>query len=224
MGYDWVCVDLEHGAIDLESMTGIFRALDAGGAEPVARLPFDDTIWIKRTLDAGARGIIVPMVNTVAQAEHAVAEAKYPPLGRRGYGFSRANMHGMDFPQYVREANDEIAVVVQIEHRDGIANLDRILEVEGVDGAFIGPYDLSGSYGKTGEFDCPEMVAALVEFRAACARHQKAAGMHIVHPDGDNIRQAIADGYTMIALGIDAVFLAAGATEALRAARPGGEL
>ena len=216
VGFDWVAVDLEHGVIDLESMTNVFRAIELHGAVPVARLPFNDPIWIKRVLDAGAGGLIIPMTNSREEAEAAIQQAKYPPLGRRGYGYSRANSYGLDFERSIEEANREIAVVMQIEHRDGIQNLDAILSVKGVDAAFIGPLDLSGSFGKTGQLDCPEMVQALSTFLAACARRHIAPGMHLVHPTGANIQQAFDDGYTMIALGLDISLLAASAQAALR--------
>ena len=219
LGFDWICVDLEHGVIDIETMANIFRAVDAGGSVPVARLPCTDPTWIRRALDAGARGLIIPSVNTAEQAHAVVRQAKYPPLGERGFGYSRANLYGVDFEDYIREANDEIGVVVQIEHRDAITAIDSILIVEGVAGAFIGPMDLSGSFGKAGQLDAPEMVAALATFRRACREHNMVAGIHIVRPDRGNIEAAVRDGYSMIALGIDNVFLAAGAQRALEIAR-----
>lgn len=206
-GFDWVCVDLEHGAIDLETTTDIFRTLDAFDCVPVARLPLNDPVWIHRTLDAGARALIIPMVKTAGEAEAAVREAKYPPRGARGYGYSRANMHGMDFAEYIATANDEIAMVMQIEHKDAIGNLEGILDVPGVDGLFIGPLDLSGSMGITGQLDHPQMVAALDRYRAACQDRKTTAGMHIVRPNPENIAKAIEQGYTLIALGLDNVFL-----------------
>lgn len=221
-GFDWVCVDFEHGAIDLETATNIFRALDAFGCVPVGRLPANDPIWIHRVLDAGARGLIVPMVNTAAQARGAVAEAKYPPRGVRGFGFSRANRYGADFHDAVAEANDEIAVIVQIEHKDAIANLDAILSTEGVDGAFIGPMDLSGSMGLTGQFDHPDVVAALDAFLAACRDHGVAAGMHVIRPTGQAVRDCIGRGYTLLALGLDVTLLHNAATACLSAARGEG--
>ena len=217
-GFDWACVDLEHGAIDLETMANIFRTLDGFDCVPVARLPLNDPVWIHRTLDAGARGMIIPMVKTAAEAEAAIRESKYPPRGVRGYGYSRANMHGMDFAEYIASANDEIAMIMQIEHKDAIANIDSILEVPGVDGVFIGPLDLSGSMGITGQLDHPQMVAALDKYRAACRSHRMAAGTHIVRPNEQNIRKAIDDGYTLIALGLDNVFLDEGAKAGLKAA------
>jgi 2-dehydro-3-deoxyglucarate aldolase len=215
-GFDWVCVDMEHGATDLESMTHIFRALDGFGCVPVARLPLNDPIWIHRSLDAGARGLIIPMVNTPEQAEAAVREAKFPPRGARGFSYNRACMHGRDFAEYVAEANDEIATIVQIEHKDAIANLDAILQVDGVDGVFIGPMDLSGSMGIVGQLEHPDMVAALDKYLAACKAHGVAAGTHIVHPNDRNVREAIAQGYTLIALGLDIVYLTEGAAAALK--------
>lgn len=217
-GFDWVCVDLEHGAIDLETMANIFRTIDGFDCVPVARLPLNDPVWIHRTLDAGARGMIIPMVKTAAEAEAAIRESKYPPRGVRGYGYSRANMHGMDFAEYIASANDEIAMIMQIEHKDAIANIDAILEVPGVDGVFIGPLDLSGSMGITGQLDHPQMIAALDKYRAACKSHKMAAGTHIVRPNEQNIRKAIDEGYTLIALGLDNVFLDEGARAGLKAA------
>jgi len=215
---DWVCVDLEHGAIDLETMADIFRALDAFGCTTVARLPINDPVWIHRTLDAGAQALIIPMVKTAEEAEAAVSQAKYPPRGMRGYGYSRANTHGMDFDAYVNSANDDIAMIMQIEHKDAISNLDAILSVPDVDGLFIGPLDLSGSMGVTGQLDHPDMVAALSEYLAACSAHGTVAGTHIVRPTAAAIEAAVGDGYTLIALGVDNVFLDQGITAALKAA------
>jgi 2-keto-3-deoxy-L-rhamnonate aldolase RhmA len=215
-GMDWICVDLEHGAIDLEMMTHIFRTVDAFDCVPVARLPLNDPIWIHRALDAGARGLIIPMVNTAQEAEAAVREAMYPPRGVRGFGYSRANMHGMDFEDYISRCNDELVLVMQIEHKDALENLDAILEVPDVDGLFIGPLDLSGSMGLTGQMDHPRVIESLDHYRKACQAHNKPAGMHIVRPDETNVRSMIDNGYTLIALGLDNVFIAEGAQAALR--------
>ena len=218
-GFDWVCVDLEHGGIDLETMTDLFRTLDGFDCVSVARLPLNESIWIHRTLDAGARGLIVPMVKTADEAEAAVREAKYPPRGTRGFGYGRANMHGVDFDAYIASANDEIAMIMQIEHKDAIPNLDAILDVDGVDGVFIGPYDLTGSMGLTGQMSHPDVVAALDTYLDACGRHETSAGIHIVRPDADNVRDAVDQGYTLIALGVDAVFLYGAARAAAESTR-----
>jgi 2-keto-3-deoxy-L-rhamnonate aldolase RhmA len=217
-GFDWVCVDLEHGAIDLEKMTDIFRTIDAYDCTPVARLPYNDPVWIHRTLDAGARGLIVPMVNSAEEADKAITEAKYPPRGKRGFGYSRANMHGIDFENYINEANSEIAIIMQIEHKDAIANLEEIAAVDGVDGFFIGPLDLSGSMGITGQLEHPSMVAALDKYKAVCKDFDLSAGTHIVRPNATNIKSAIEQGYTLIALGLDNVFLDESSKAVLKAA------
>lgn len=217
-GFDWVCVDLEHGVIDLETMTNIFRALAGFDCVPVARLPINDPVWIHRSLDAGAQALIIPMVKTADEAESALREAKYPPRGVRGFGYSRANMHGTDFNEYIASANDEIAMVMQIEHKDAIANLDAILDTRGVDGLFVGPLDLSGSMAITGQMEHPDMVAALERYRAACRAHGTSAGLHIIRPDEKNVQQALNQGYTLIALGLDNVFLDERARACLKAA------
>lgn len=217
-GFDWICVDLEHGAIGIETMTNIFRTIDAFDCVPVARLPINDPVWICRTLDAGARGLIIPMVKTAEEAEFAISKAKYPPRGERGYGYSRANLHGIDFENYITTANEEIAIIAQIEHKDGIDNLESILQVPDVDGVFIGPLDLSGSYGKVGQLESPEMIDAIQKYLNICEKYKKSAGMHIVRPNQENVKAALKLGYTLIALGLDNVFLDEGATNALKAA------
>jgi 2-dehydro-3-deoxyglucarate aldolase len=218
-GFDWVCVDLEHGAIDIESMTNIFRTVDAFDCVPVARLPLNDPIWIHRSLDAGARALIIPMVKNAAEAEAAIREAKYPPRGVRGFGYSRANMHGMDFEEYIASANDEIAMIMQIEHKDAIENLEEIVNVPGVDSLFIGPLDLSGSMGITGQLKHPDMVAALEKYKSVANAKSLSYGTHIVRPDSENISDAVSQGYTMIALGLDNVFLDQASTTAIRDAK-----
>jgi 2-dehydro-3-deoxyglucarate aldolase len=220
-GFDWVCVDLEHGAIGIESMTDILRTLAGFGCAPVVRVPANDPVWIHRCLDAGAQGLIVPMVNTAAEAEAAVQEAKYPPRGRRGYGYARANAHGAKFAEYARRANDGIAVIVQIEHKDAVENLEQILDVEGLDGTFIGPYDLSGSFGVPGQLDHPAVRKALARYRRVCAGRGMATGIHVVRPDARNVREAVAQEYSLIALGMDTVFLQESARSALNQANPG---
>ncbi len=218
-GFDWVCADLEHGVIDLEGTAGLFRAIELAGCVPVARLPLNDPIWIHRVLDAGARGLIVPMVNTAAEAEKAVHEAKYPPRGGRGFGYSRANQYGGGFKKYIESANDEIAMVMQIEHHVAVSNLESILDVPGVDGVFIGPLDLSGSMGITGKLKHPKMTAALRRYRDVCAQRKKSFGTHLISPTAESIEEAIQEGYTLLALGLDIVFLRESAGAAVRGAR-----
>ena len=219
IGFDWVCADLEHGVIGIEALAGIFRALSGFDCVPVARVPVNDPVWIRRSLDAGARGIIVPMINTAEEAERAVRAAKYPPRGERGFGYCRANWHGIDFAEHARTANDDVAVILQIEHVRAIENLEGIAAVEDVDALFIGPYDLSGSLGVPGELEHPKVLAALERFRAACRERGMAMGLHLVRPTAESIRRAVGQGYALLALGLDTVFMESAAQAALAAAR-----
>jgi 2-keto-3-deoxy-L-rhamnonate aldolase RhmA len=189
------------------------------GPAPLARVRENDTLAIRQILDLGAQGVIVPLVHTAADAERAVRAAKYPPRGVRGYGFSRTNNWGRDFAAYAARANDDVAVVVMIESKEGVANIDAILAVDGVDGVFVGPYDLSGSCGVPGQTAHARVQAGCRRVLDACRTAGKSAGLHIVLPTPESIRQAIADGYTFLALGVDSVFLAQGARAVLAAAQ-----
>jgi 2-keto-3-deoxy-L-rhamnonate aldolase RhmA len=220
-GFDWVCVDLEHGIVGLETMAGIFRALSGFDCLPVARVPANDPVWIRRSLDAGARAVVVPMVNSAEEAERAVRAAKYPPRGVRGFGYCRANAYGTDFAAYARTANDETAVILQVEHIKAIENLEGIAAVEGVDALFVGPYDLSGSLGAPGELEHPKVLAALERFRTICRERGMAMGLHLVRPSEESVRRSLAEGYTLLALGLDTVFMEIGASRALEWARRG---
>jgi len=217
--FDWICVDLEHGSIEIDGLTNLFNAIEKQEVVPVVRLPMNDPIWIRRTLDAGALGLVIPMVNSAEEIESAIQYAKYSPRGKRGYGYSRANCYGRDFEDYIAQANENIAVIAQIEHKDGIANLDSILKVPDLDAVFIGPLDLSGSYGKTGQLDCPEMRSALASFLESCKLHNICPGLHIVRPDEISVRNAIQQGYKMIALSVDGVLLEMAASQILKTAR-----
>ncbi len=217
-GYDWLGVDCEHSDIDVEGFTALIRGMYGRGSVPLARVRENDTLAIRQMLDAGAQGVIVPLVNTADAARKAVAAAKYPPQGIRGFCFSRMNDYGCDFDDYAATANDNIAVVVMIESKQAVENIDAILAVDGVDAVFIGPYDMSGSYGLTGQPDHPVIRDACRTVIDACATHGKSAGLHLVKPTPENIAQTIADGFTFIALGVDMVFLDQAARSALTAA------
>ena len=186
------------------------------GVVPFARVRENDTLAIRQMLDMGAMGVIVPMVNSKEEAARAVAAAKYPPMGVRGFCWGRMNRWGMDFDSYAATANEDIAVVVMIESKQAVESIDDILSVDGVDGVFIGPYDMSGSYGVVGQTGHPIIKQACKTVAEACRRHGKAAGMHIVIPTEENLSQARADGYSFIAVGTDILFLQQGARDALR--------
>lgn len=215
VGFDWVAADCEHADIDVENFTNLARAMCGHNVAPMVRVRENDDLAIRQMLDAGAQGVIVPLVNTAEEARRAVAAAKYPPLGVRGFAFCRANNWGHDFASYAAQANEQVAVVVMIESKLAVDNIDEILDVDGVDGVFIGPYDMSGSYGVTGQTSHPLIQAACAEVVAACQRHKKSAGLHVVQPSEESINKACADGFTFIALGVDTVFIDQAARTAL---------
>ena len=204
---DWICIDMEHGVIDIESMTNLIRTIEKFDIVPIVRIPKNDYIWIHRVLDAGAKGLIIPMVKTADEARDVVKEALYPPLGQRSFGYSRANVYGKDFDNYVRTANEEISIVIQIEHIEAINNLDFILDVKGINATFIGPYDLSGSIGLPGDFERDEYQNALKFYISQSLELSVIKGIHIVRPTDEKIKFAVNTGYKMVAIGTDAVFL-----------------
>lgn len=218
-GFDWIAADMEHTDIDNAGFAAVARAMYGRGPAPLARVRENDTLAIRQVLDLGAQGVIVPLVNTAEEAERAVRAAKYPPRGVRGFSFSRMNDWGVDFDRYAAAANDAIAVVVMIESRTAVENIDSILAVDGVDGVFIGPYDLSGSYGLAGQTAHPQVQAGCRRVLDAARSAGKAAGLHVVVPTAAAIAKAAADGFTFIALGLDTVFLNTGARAALACIR-----
>lgn len=216
-GLDFLCVDAEHGDGDLSTITNTLRGM--GDVPGFVRVRENDTLAIRQALDCGAQGILVPLVETAEGARHAVRAAKYPPEGVRGFAFVRANGWGSRFDAYAQAANRETAVIVMIESALAIENIDAILSVEGLDGVLIGPYDLAGSYGVIGQTDHPLVHGARREMLAACKRHGKAAGFHLVSPTPQAIAALIAEGFTLLALGMDTVFIADGARRAVAHAK-----
>jgi 2-dehydro-3-deoxyglucarate aldolase len=202
-GFDWLVVDLEHTTISIEQAGELIRIIDLCGIAPLVRLTSNHPDQIKRVMDAGAHGIIVPMVNSVEEAIKAVSSTRYAPRGGRGVGLARAQRYGSGFKDYLQWQEDGPVVIVQIEHRDALNQLDDILTVSGVDGFIIGPYDLSCSMGIPGQFDDPEFKIAMDRILAAGQRVGISAGLHIVEPDQLRLSQAIKEGYRFIAYSVD---------------------
>jgi len=207
-GFDWLVVDMEHAAISIWQMQQLIQIIDLAGCVPLVRVGSNDPALIKRVMDAGAHGVIVPMVNSKADAQKAVDAVQYPPLGSRGVGLARAQAYGIGFEEYRKWAQEETVLIVQIEHIEGVTNLEDILAVDGVDGFIVGPYDLSGSLGVPGDFDHPSMVDALREVERYIQKGHKVAGYHVVHSNHDELLSRIAEGHRFIAYGDDMVFLA----------------
>lgn len=207
-GFDWLFIDGEHAPLGAMDIQRILQAVH-GGCPCAVRIPANEEVYIKQTLDSGAGGIIVPRVNDAEMARQAVRHAKYPPAGERSVGISRAHGFGRRFDEYVSTANENTAVVVQIEHRDGADNIEAILDVPGVDAVFIGPYDMSASLGRTGELADPEVVRCIHRVRDCCLARQVPVGIFTM--DANAVKPLIEEGYTLIAVGMDAVMLGASA-------------
>ncbi len=213
LGYDWVVVDTEHGAIDIGTMQSIIQAISYTSTVPMVRVAWNDPALIKRALDAGAYGLVIPMVNSPEDAVQAVQAARYPPLGIRSYGGPRARLYGG--VDYFEHANEEIALVVQIEHIDAVNRADKILSVAGVDAFFIGPSDLAISMGIKPGLDQtdPRHVAAVSKVLAAGKKHGVPGGIHVGSAEAANER--IAQGFQFIGLSSDEGFVRSAASSAL---------
>ena len=206
-GFDWLCIDLEHSVTDYYEAQVLIMAIQGKGLKAFVRVGENNVRIIKRILDAGADGIIVPSVNSAAEARKAVNSVKYPPDGQRGVGLSRAQGYGFNFENYRDKISKEIKLIVQIEHINAIRELDEILQIDGIDGTFIGPYDLSGSIGKPGQWDEPEVVEALATYERVVKKYDKLIGFHVVPIDYKLVVEKQNKGYNFIAFGFDAFFL-----------------
>ena len=202
-GYDWLVIDLEHSTIDIGIAGELIRTIDLCGVTPLVRLTSNSADQIKQVMDAGAHGIIVPMVTSVEDAEFAVAATRYAPLGTRGVGLARAHGYGPRFSEYLKWQSDGPVVILQIEHEEAHDDLEAILAVSGEDGLIIGPYDLSCSMGIPGRFEDPRLIKAMTHIRDTAINVGWPAGRHVVEPDVGELRQAIDEGYTFIAYSVD---------------------
>jgi 2-dehydro-3-deoxyglucarate aldolase len=205
-GYDWVAVDMEHGAVAVHQLPDLFRALELGNTLPLARIAHGQPKDCKQALDAGAGGIIVPMIESAEQLVAVRDTCRWPPAGTRGVGFSRANLFGKHFEAYREEAQAPL-LVAMIEHHRAVDELEAILAVDGLDAILIGPYDLSASMGLTAQFDHPDFCATMEKIRTLAAAKSIPAGVHVVAPSPEQLRQRLDEGYRFLAYSIDAVML-----------------
>ena len=218
LGFDWLVVDSEHNAVDIRTLAQMFSAIRAGGTAPMVRIPWNTPENFKRVLDASAWGVVVPMVNSREEAELAVEAARYHPLGRRSVGGGR---HAISFDTaagtYYQHANEQVLLVLQIEHIEGVEQADEILRVEGVDACFIGPNDLAASMGLglgvPLEATEPRLVEAINHVRETSIRHGVAPGIHCSGPAGVN--QRIAEGFQFCAMASELRFLLGGLSDGI---------
>jgi 2-keto-3-deoxy-L-rhamnonate aldolase RhmA len=214
VGFDWLLLDSEHAPAGYETLQRMMQAMNGSNCVPIVRPQWNDPVVIKRVLDMGAYGVLIPWVNTRKEAENAVSYCKYPPDGIRGFGPRRA---GMFDPDYFKTANDELLISIQIETQEALDNLDEILSVPGVDACYIGPWDLSVSlgFGVPPDWEAPRYQAAFDRVLEISAKHNKPAGMFCI---SDTIEWAQEKGFTFNTIEADDHFLLKGARMALEKA------
>ncbi|HPU62149.1 MAG TPA: aldolase/citrate lyase family protein [Bacillota bacterium] len=216
-GFDWVVVDMESGALSCFEVQMLFQAMAPFDVVPMVRVPKNDPKIIGQVLDMGALGVVVPLVNSRAEAEAAVSAAKYPPEGTRGVSVSRAHGYGTRFKEYIDTANEDVLVVIQIEHIDAVNNIDDILSVKGIDAVFIGPADLSGSMGLLGQPRHPEVQEMFNRILEGARRHNIPTGLHTL--SGAEAKEKSDAGFRFIALSSDSELLGVACNDELQIAR-----
>lgn len=206
-GVDFLGIDIEHSTISQEKSQRIIAACHAGGIPCLPRVATHNQEAIKRLLDSGADGVIVPTVETAEQVEKIIEWVKYPPLGKRGYGIARAQGYGHDFQEYTSQWNESSVLIIQIESISAVENIEQLLQFDEVDGAMVGPYDISGSLGIPGKIDHEKVQEASQHVVNACKKFSKACGTQDINPTPESVRAAINTGYTFVVLASDVFIL-----------------
>jgi 2-dehydro-3-deoxyglucarate aldolase len=216
VGYDWLIIDTEHGPFDVLLAQRMLQGV--GGRCPcVVRVPSTEEVWIKKALDIGSAGVLVPLVNTAATAARVARACRYAPAGVRGMGGARAQRYGVGFQDYVERADRDILAIVQAEHIEAVENIEAIVRVPGIDAVFVGPYDLSASMGKPGQIRDPEVTSAIRRVRDAVLGAGLKAGIYC--SDGAAAREFLQQGYSLIGMSTDMSLLVHVAGKELAAAR-----
>jgi 2-keto-3-deoxy-L-rhamnonate aldolase RhmA len=209
LGFEWLMIDTEHAPVNPETLATMVAVLRPGGPTPLVRVGNVDPYLVKQALDVGAEGVLAPLVNIEAQARALVSYAKYPPEGIRGAAAAAASRYGTELGAYLRRANAETLVGVQIETREALENLESIAGVEGVDLLFVGPQDLTLSLGLLDDRSNPKVREAMRRVVNACERHDKVAGTLVIDPAEK--RAALDLGFRFVSLASDVRFLLQGA-------------
>jgi 2-dehydro-3-deoxyglucarate aldolase len=223
-GFEWLVIDLEHTSIDLSTAHQLIATIQANNMKALVRVSKNEEVIIKRVLDMGADGIVVPMVKSQSDAKEAVDYAVYPPKGKRGVGLFRAQQYGLNFNEYKQWVNDELVIIAQIEHINAVKNIEEIVQVDGIDGIIIGPYDLSGSMGHPGEYHRDDVKQAIRDVLAACQKLNVPSGFHVIDSDPAKLQEKINDGCTFLAYSLDFFFLGDSARQGMQTLREGNNI
>ena len=220
-GFEWLCIDLEHTSIDLETAKILITTIHANNMKALVRVSKNEEVAIKKVMDMGADGVIVPMVKTKEDAQMAVDFVQYPPIGKRGVGLYRAQGYGTKFEEYKKWVKEEAIIIAQIEHIEAVNNIEDILSIDGIDGTIVGPYDLSGSMGIPGEYYRKDVQEAIYKVKEACDKHNKPYGFHVIESDPSKLKSRIDEGCTFLAYSLDFFFLGDCAREGMKTIKEG---
>lgn len=215
-GFDWLTIDMEHNSIDPAMMQTLIATIQANNVAALVRVAKNEEVAIKHAMDAGADGVIVPMINSGDDAARAVSYVKYPPKGKRGVGLSRAQKYGNGFNEYIEWLSNHSIVIAQIEHINGIDTIDEILTTDGIDGTIVGPYDLSGSLGVPGQIFSSVVNEAINTYEHKCLEHRKPMGFHIIHPNIETLNIYMSKKYSFLALSTDFLVINSSARNILK--------
>ena len=215
-GFDWFCVDLEHTSITLDKLLPIIISIENQNKTPLVRVGENNPNLIKRVMDCGSHGVIVPNIKNKDEAMQAVSSVKYPPLGSRGVGLFKAQGYGNKFDEYLTWLKNESIVIIQIEHIDAVKNIDEIFSTKGIDGFIIGPYDLSGSMNQPGKFDSKEFSEIINKILKSAKKHGITSGFHSVSSDPLAALKNLKKGYKFFAFSLDAIFLQEAAISSMK--------
>jgi 2-dehydro-3-deoxyglucarate aldolase len=213
--FDWLCIDMEHSSLELSDILNLIISIENNDMIPLVRVGENNANLIKRVMDAGAYGVIIPNVTSTDEVKDAINAVKYPLEGTRGVGLYRAQKYGKSFNEYLKWLKNESIVIIQIEHIDAVNNIDEIFSIPGIDGFMIGPYDLSGSLGKPGELEHPLVNDAINVVLKAGEKHNITAGYHVVNSDPDAALIYQNKGFKFLGISLDSILLGDAAISAM---------
>ena len=206
-GFEWLCIDMEHTSIDLATAKMLITTIHANNIKALVRVSKNEEVAIKKVMDMGADGVIVPMIKSKKDAQMAIDFVKYPPTGKRGVGLYRAQNYGIGFEEYKKWVEEEAIIIAQIEHIEAVKNIEDILRIDGIDGTIVGPYDLSASMGFPGKYNRSDVQKAIKRVELACKKYKKPYGFHVIESDPTKLQQRIDEGCTFLAYSLDFFFL-----------------
>jgi len=220
-GFEWLCIDMEHTSIDLATAKMLITTIHANDMKALVRVSKNEEVAIKKVMDMGADGVIVPMVKNKNEAQMAIDFVKYPPIGKRGVGLYRAQNYGIGFEAYKEWVENEAVIIAQIEHIEAVHNIEEIITTDGIDGIIIGPYDLSGSMGFPGEYHREDVKAAIAKVLRVCKEKNFPSGFHVIESNPTKLQERIDEGCTFLAYSLDFFFLGDSARAGMQTIKQG---